>query len=330
MIKNLKFKIINSQQGVSLIITFFIMIIILAVVLSVSVLLYGEIKVIRNIGNSVLGFYAADSGVEKVLFYDWQVLPITDTVEGIPVYAKRGLCSMVDYNLDNNPNACRSKDSAPGYDDSVYCSGLAELLDGANADGCDWDVCNNCKVTFNTNYASLFGEKEYRVVASVSPHSINVNGIDEPDGSTDLTIDSRGGFGTALRQIRVFIRGKESKGAFTVKNACANPVTTPEGVSVAVSVCIKLNVDNDTVRPPVEAFVYDEDPAPEISNLSLTKVEGTTDCGDGFEKWAGSWPTAGGGGQTYYVDLSITDTLPTPNTRRINKIAGYPLCVINQ
>lgn len=60
----------NSEKGVSLIITFFIMVIVLAVVLAVSSILYSEIKIIRNIGDSVVAFYAADSGVEKTLYYD--------------------------------------------------------------------------------------------------------------------------------------------------------------------------------------------------------------------------------------------------------------------
>ena len=77
----------NLQKGVSLIISFFIMVIILSVVLSVSALLYSEIKVIRNIGNSVVSFYAADSGIEKLIYYDRKVLP-----DG----AVRGLCSMLE------------------------------------------------------------------------------------------------------------------------------------------------------------------------------------------------------------------------------------------
>lgn len=55
----------DSERGVSLIITFFIMIIVLAVVLSISILLYSEVKVIRNIGNSMVSFYAGESGIEK-------------------------------------------------------------------------------------------------------------------------------------------------------------------------------------------------------------------------------------------------------------------------
>lgn len=64
----------QKERGVSLIITFFILVIILAAVLAISTILYGEIKVIRNMGNSVVAFYAADSGVEKTLYYDRKII----------------------------------------------------------------------------------------------------------------------------------------------------------------------------------------------------------------------------------------------------------------
>jgi len=41
----------NTQKGVTLIITFFIMTIMLAIVLGISVIMYSGIKIIRNIGN---------------------------------------------------------------------------------------------------------------------------------------------------------------------------------------------------------------------------------------------------------------------------------------
>jgi hypothetical protein len=143
----------KSEKGVSLIITFFILIIILAVVLSISIILYSEIKIIRNIGNSVIAFYAADGAVEKVLYYDRQIKPAG---------AKRGLCSMcLPYDPVDNPNPCPSDNGNPSI--NCVCSTPKPL----SANGCDPITCSNCEVSFDTTLVS--GEKSYHVVATVSP-----------------------------------------------------------------------------------------------------------------------------------------------------------------
>jgi len=56
----------NYQRGVSLIIVFFIMMIILSVVLSISTILYTQLKNVRNTSDSVISYYAAESGIEQV------------------------------------------------------------------------------------------------------------------------------------------------------------------------------------------------------------------------------------------------------------------------
>lgn len=170
----------NSQRGVSLIITFFIMIIILAVVLSISALLYSEVKVIRNIGNSIISLYAADSGIEKVLYYDRQVLE-----NG----AKRGLCSMFD-SIGNSSKYCGNM---VGYDPSIYCLNVS-AADSAGGTGCDINTCTNCTISFNTNFGND-DKRTYYTTAKVYP---------DVDGkSFDLEINSRGAFGTAERQIQI-------------------------------------------------------------------------------------------------------------------------------
>ncbi len=123
----------NSEKGVSLILTFFVLVIVLAVVLSVSVILYSEIKIIRNIGDSVVAFYAADSGVEKVLYYDRKTAP-----EGIG----RGFCGICDYE---------------------------ECISGtpSGAD-CAFDTCTDCEISFETDLNSA-GSKSYEINAKISP-----------------------------------------------------------------------------------------------------------------------------------------------------------------
>jgi len=211
----------NKQKGVSLIIVLFIMIIILGVTVSISTILYSELKVIRNIGNSIVGFYAADSGIEKILYYDKQVLPIvystptTDcTVETVDVdcadfpdaicdtisnhcatYMARGLCAMLDL---NNNNYCSVQPSSP-VDTSVYCNGpTITLNDDVNyPNGCDPDTCDNCTITFNSTLdnngtTAIADDKIYTVEALVDPSTYY------------LDIKAGGSYGGAERKIEIY------------------------------------------------------------------------------------------------------------------------------
>ena len=55
------------QKGVSLFLTIIILAIILAIVFGLGAILIGQIKTIREMGNSIIAFYAADTGIEKIL-----------------------------------------------------------------------------------------------------------------------------------------------------------------------------------------------------------------------------------------------------------------------
>ncbi|MBU3942977.1 hypothetical protein KKA24_03275 [Patescibacteria group bacterium] len=57
----------KNQKGVSLYISIMIMAIILSIVLGVTTILLGQLKVIKGIENSVVAFYAAETGIEQVL-----------------------------------------------------------------------------------------------------------------------------------------------------------------------------------------------------------------------------------------------------------------------
>ena len=58
----------NSQKGISLVITFLIMAIMLAIVLGIGSILSGQIKIIGNAGDSISAFYAAESGIERTWY----------------------------------------------------------------------------------------------------------------------------------------------------------------------------------------------------------------------------------------------------------------------
>lgn len=173
----------SGQKGFSLIITFFIMIIVLAVVLSISAILYSEVKVIRNIGNSMISLYAADSGLEKFFYYDGNVLPAGGA---------RGFCYMLDA---SNPNYCRA-DQAGAPDHSIYCNNpeIAPLnqVDG----GCDINSCSSCKISFDTT----FDKRVYYVEAKV-----------DTANSLYLDITSSGAFGGAGRKIEIVAPLRQSQ-----------------------------------------------------------------------------------------------------------------------
>ena len=302
----------NKEKGVSLIITFFIMIIILTVVLSISVLLYGEVKVAKNIGNSVVGLYAAESGIEKVLYYDRQVLPVLSAggdcstltcpkgqfcVNNVCTeYGTRGLCSI--------PASCTNIGSG---DSSVYCNSAVSDNDAGCAD------CTSCSVSFNTT----FDNRTYSVAASVSP-------------SHSLDITSAGVFGGVSRQIETFVGMVQSSqpAAIIIKNACAAPKSSPQGTTIAISANVGTTFPNDTIGSVV-ANIYDSkgNLMPGGSNLSLRLINGTY----AFGTWAGGWPTTvNTPAQAYYVDIIAKDTANPINEQKQVDIQSYLGCVTPQ
>ena len=71
----MKFSIFNFQfsileKGVSIYLALMIMFISLAIGMGISTILISQIKMIRGMGDSVIAFYAADTGIEQVLYKD--------------------------------------------------------------------------------------------------------------------------------------------------------------------------------------------------------------------------------------------------------------------
>ncbi len=211
MINKNNLNLSKQEKGVSLIITFFIMIIILTVVLSISVILYSEVKVIRNVSNSMASLYAAESGVEKVLYYDRQVLPLTigdvcdastpcvdvsyacDTTVGdvnfdkcVKPAATRGLCYMLS---SSNTNSCKTGSSG---ETSIYCCNYSTPTPSCptpadiTGSDCGVDTCTNCSFSF----ATIFDDRTYKVTASVNNDHY-------------LDVQSTGMFGTGQRKIDI-------------------------------------------------------------------------------------------------------------------------------
>ena len=290
-------KIFNSESGVSLIITFFIMIIILSVVFSVSGLLYSEIKVIRNVGNSVMSFYAANSGIEKILFYDDQVLPVSVSTDSsgnqTTAVGLRGLCSMYPYNYSynslitntqwTNPLSCPDNSSVIGLDKVVYCAiddstnGGMPLSLSSDHNGCDPSVCDDCQIAFT---GLLDNGATYSTVAKVFPSS-NTLSTTQTSNFEITSIGSFGGggetcssnsdcpsgivcnsnhqcqVGGASRQIKISISAIKAKDVIQIAGDCASPKSTGQGESVNIQANVSIGIPGNDTIGSVATAIYD-------------------------------------------------------------------------
>jgi hypothetical protein len=58
----------NSNKGVSLYLALIIMFILIAIALGVSLIIVSQMKMMKGMGDSVVAFYAADTGIEQALY----------------------------------------------------------------------------------------------------------------------------------------------------------------------------------------------------------------------------------------------------------------------
>ena len=65
---NIKRQKKDNNQGVSLYLTMMILSLILGLAFSLNTLLLTQIRSLRNIGDSVIAFYATETGIEKALY----------------------------------------------------------------------------------------------------------------------------------------------------------------------------------------------------------------------------------------------------------------------
>lgn len=133
----------HQHKGVSLIITFFVMVIMLAVVLGIVIMLFSQVKIVANTGNSVSAFFTADTGVEKTKYLN-NISPQTGQP---PAAGFCGICS----SCSSTSNDCQNCTLTP-----------------LNANGCDAS-CGNCKVT----YSSSFDQRTFTIEATITPGSPN-------------------------------------------------------------------------------------------------------------------------------------------------------------
>ena len=71
----------NHQKGISLYFAVLIMGILLSIGLTISVISVGQMRLAKGMGDSVIAFYAADTGIEKVLLNRASPTSISGTLE---------------------------------------------------------------------------------------------------------------------------------------------------------------------------------------------------------------------------------------------------------
>lgn len=284
----------NQQKGVSLIITFFILTIILSIILSISAILYSEIKIIRNIGDSVAAFYLADSGVEKVLYYNNKVLLSN---------ANKGLCTMCKY--DENENACPL-----GNDDSwLNCLDCQTQALDAEEVGCDTLICKNCEVTFYTDV--LEGEKRYKIIATVTPNS-NVN-------FTDFVIESSGNYKNVKRAVRLFTTIADATGT------SAPIITDAYAVRLSETLDIYANVYDPDGIDVVYGLVYYGENGETIDTVTLVGALGCNPAEEGGCQYEGSWNIPSEDVIIHHVEIFARDLAVPPNGPNEAKEDNVPI-----
>jgi len=148
----------------------------------------------------MMGLYTADSGIEKVLYYDRQVRLISSTTACsigsgcstnqicsngyCATVVSRGLCMMAD-SIHNADRYCQS-DSSPASqgEHGIYCNGFT-----SSGNDCNPTTCSNCTISFDTS----LGKKNYHVEAKIYPNG----------NFSNLEINSKGESGGAQRQIQI-------------------------------------------------------------------------------------------------------------------------------
>ena len=58
----------NKDKGAALLLSLLILSAIMVIAFSISALMYGELKLTQNIPKSIKAYYAADSGIERLLY----------------------------------------------------------------------------------------------------------------------------------------------------------------------------------------------------------------------------------------------------------------------
>lgn len=128
----------TQQKGISIIIVFLILTVMVAIILNVSSILLSQVKLMASFGNNISSLYAAESGIEKTLYFERHHIPFGQ---------KTGFCNVC--------TLCKGSDCK-------NCSLKPTVEDGQN--NCSISRCNNCTLHYQTE----FDQRLYNVEAQIS------------------------------------------------------------------------------------------------------------------------------------------------------------------
>ena len=210
------------------------MIIILGVVLFISALLYSEVKIIKNIGDSTIAFYAADSGAEKILYYDRQK---------IPTGAVRGICNICDA-LDNS--------FVTGYDSNT-CFATPNSTNGCTK-------CKDCTITFKTTMATT-PQKYYNAAVNISTL--------QREGQCPLSLGQLKSIGTYLNTSRAVYLNTTGDVKTGLGPGMSNPQAIISG-NGKITISVTISPYPDCKKDSVTAYIYDQSNGSLVATLELT------------------------------------------------------------
>ncbi len=107
-LQGLKSKFQNSKKGVSIIFAVFLLSFISLLAFGVSGILLRQVKIMREIGYSVVSFYAADSGVEAVLYDDRKLGHLPDNYSISASFNENGASYDVTFTRDAGVTTIKS------------------------------------------------------------------------------------------------------------------------------------------------------------------------------------------------------------------------------
>lgn len=136
-------KFSNSQKGVSLYITLILTSIILAVALGISLLLVGQLKITREIGDSTKAFFAADAGMEQALNLSYDAMLDSDNIDQLIQTNIFG----DEYGYEVKISCCKQDDGLCQLSDALPCPDSLSSTDECTDTGANY-FCYKSKGTY--------------------------------------------------------------------------------------------------------------------------------------------------------------------------------------
>lgn len=108
---------IFKEKGISIFLSLLILTVLLSLALGLSTILVGQIRMIKRMGDSVISFFAADTGIERILYEDkmcrlpgcndlaWSCLDTVNCDDGLAAGTLSDSLGEATYQVDFNDGA---------------------------------------------------------------------------------------------------------------------------------------------------------------------------------------------------------------------------------